>query len=151
MKNKHVGILLIIISFFFLLVTISFNNALETITSATCSHGATCTMTTALNTQKTISYGLIGILTAVGVFIMLLIKDEKETPKKKRLNKLNLSDEEKLIIKLLEENDGSIYQSDIIKETNIGKVKITRILDKLEGRKLIDRRRRGMANIVILK
>ena len=47
--------------------------------------------------------------------------------------------------------EGSVYQSDIIKETKLTKVKVTRILDKLEGKKLIDRKRRGMTNIVVLK
>ncbi|MBI4983154.1 MarR family transcriptional regulator [Candidatus Woesearchaeota archaeon] len=46
---------------------------------------------------------------------------------------------------------GSAYQSDLIKETRLTKVKVTRILDKLEGRGLIERKRRGMTNIVILK
>ena len=31
------------------------------------------------------------------------------------------------------------------------KVKVTRILDKLEGRGLVERKRRGMTNVVMLK
>ena len=34
---------------------------------------------------------------------------------------------------------------------NTGKVKITRLLDKLEAKDLIERKRRGMNNIVVLK
>jgi uncharacterized membrane protein len=51
---------------------------------------------------------------------------------------------------ILREN-GSVYQSDIVRETKQSKVKITRILDQLEGKGLIERKRRGMTNIVVLK
>jgi len=62
-----------------------------------------------------------------------------------------LDDDEKRIYNLLKSNDGSMYQSDIMKETQMSKVKVTRVLDKLEGRHIIERKRRGMTNIVILK
>jgi uncharacterized membrane protein len=44
-----------------------------------------------------------------------------------------------------------MYQSDLIKETEFSKVKITRILDKMESKDVIDRKRRGMTNIIVLK
>jgi uncharacterized membrane protein len=43
-----------------------------------------------------------------------------------------------------------MYQSDLVKETKLTKVKITRILDKMEAKKIIKRQRRGMTNIVFL-
>ena len=63
----------------------------------------------------------------------------------------NLNDDEKRVMNLLLENKGSIYQSDIIEKTNLNKVKITRMLDSLEAQGLVERKRRGMTNIVILK
>lgn len=62
-----------------------------------------------------------------------------------------LGDDEKKIYNLLKSRDGSMYQSDIMRETQMSKVKVTRVLDKLEGRHIIERKRRGMTNIVILK
>jgi len=44
-----------------------------------------------------------------------------------------------------------MFQSELVDENGYTKVKVTRILDKLEGRGLIERRRRGMTNVVILK
>jgi uncharacterized membrane protein len=44
-----------------------------------------------------------------------------------------------------------MFQSDIIEKTKLNKVKITRILDSLEAQNLIERKRRGMTNLVILK
>ena len=62
-----------------------------------------------------------------------------------------LDAEEQKIIRLLEEKEGSTYQSDLIKETGHSKVKITRILDKLESKGILEKKRRGMTNIVVLK
>ena len=44
-----------------------------------------------------------------------------------------------------------MYQSDVMKELELSKVKVTRILDRLEGKGILERKRRGMTNIVILK
>ena len=63
----------------------------------------------------------------------------------------SLDDEEKIIMNLLLENKGNMFQSDIIQKTNLNKVKVTRILDSLESQGLIERKRRGMTNIVVLK
>jgi uncharacterized membrane protein len=76
---------------------------------------------------------------------------KKRSEKKRTYDTSKLSKEEKTIYNLLTKNDGSIYQSDIVKETEFSKVKITRLLDKLEGKGIIERKRRGMTNVVILK
>ena len=38
----------------------------------------------------------------------------------------------------------------LIQETGFSKVQMTRILDRMEGRKIIERKRRGMTNVIIL-
>ena len=157
MENKHVGLLIIGIAVVFFLVVMSFNQALESIVDATCTHGESCTMQVTIKTQKIISYSLIGLLILVGVFVSLFMKDKKvrgeavltEEEKKKKLEKLD--EEEKKVMELVLQNQGSMYQSDLLKEMQMSKVKITRILDKLEGKGLVERKRRGMTNIVIVK
>src|SRR3989344_62225 len=62
-----------------------------------------------------------------------------------------LDADEKKVYGLLKQRQGSCYQSDIIRETGLSKVKITRILDKMASKELIGRERRGMTNIVVLK
>lgn len=62
-----------------------------------------------------------------------------------------LSDEERVVYGLIKAGSGSKYQSDMIKETGWSKVKVTRVLDRLESRGLVERRRRGMTNIILLK
>ena len=65
------------------------------------------------------------------------------------MNKLN--DDEKLVFDKIIESEGTIFQSDLVDKTKFTKVKVTRLLDKLEGKGLIERKRRGMTNVVILK
>ncbi|MFA6461436.1 MAG: hypothetical protein WCV90_04150 [Candidatus Woesearchaeota archaeon] len=159
MENKYVGLMIIGVALVFFLVVMSFNNALEEIVNTSCDHGPTCPMYTTLSTQKIISYSLIGLLVLIGLMVTFFIKEKKlpqetkkvltEEEKKHKLE--HLDNEEKKVMELLINNQGSMYQSDVMKETQLSKVKVTRILDKLEGKMLLERKRRGMTNIVILK
>ena len=159
MKNKHVGYLVIAVSMLFFFVVMSFNNALQTIVDTSCTHGMACPMHATVQTQEMISYGLMGLLLLVGLFMVFFMKDAEtihvqkkdlnDEEKKKRLE--NLNDEEKTIMNVVLSNDGSVFQSQIVKDTKLSKVKVTRILDRLEGKKLIERKRRGMSNVVIVK
>ena len=63
----------------------------------------------------------------------------------------SLQDDEKKVYDLIVEADGFIFQNDLMKKTGYSKVKVSRILDKLEMRSIVERRRRGMANIIVLK
>jgi len=63
----------------------------------------------------------------------------------------SLQDDEKKVYDLLVNADGFMFQHDLMQKTGYSKVKISRILDKLEIRGIVERRRRGMANIVVLK
>lgn len=63
----------------------------------------------------------------------------------------SLDAEEKKIYQLLENSDGTIFQSDLVAKTGFSKVKVSRIIDKLETKGIVERRRRGMANLIVLK
>ncbi len=63
-----------------------------------------------------------------------------------------LNAEEKTVYGLLKEEGGSMYQSRILEKTGFSKAKVTRILDRLEhDERILERKRRGMTNIVVLK
>ncbi len=153
------GVLIIGVAVIFFFIVMSFNVALEKIITDTCTDGPTCPMHTSLNLQRIISYSLIGLLVLIGAFVTFFMHEKKLPPEtKKTLSEEekkrtleNLNDEEKQVMNLVLREQGSIYQSDLIKDTQLTKVKVTRILDKLEGRGLIERKRRGMTNIVILR
>jgi uncharacterized membrane protein len=159
MKNKHVGYLILGITAIFFFVVMSFNYALQEIVNTSCTHGSACPMHATTFTQEIISYSLMGLLTLVGLFIVFFMKDEtiiRETKKglsneEKKTKLGNLDDDERNIMNIVLREEGSIFQSAIVKETKLSKVKVTRILDRLEGKKLIERKRRGMSNIIIHK
>jgi uncharacterized membrane protein len=104
--------------------------------------------------------GLLALtLAAFGVYLIIISKyhqkNEEAAPainddtKKSRIK--DLSPDEALIFNKVVEAQGTIFQSELAQKSGFTKVKVTRILDKLEGKGLIDRRRRGMTNVVILK
>ena len=71
--------------------------------------------------------------------------------RKKKIDFSNIDKDEKKIVNLLLQEDNAMFQADLMEKLGIGKVKTTRILDKLEAKQIIERKRRGMNNIVILK
>ena len=154
MKTKGVGIVILGMAILMLSLVIMFNRALTQIVNTSCSHGDTCPMWGTLDFYTNLSLGLIIAIILIGLFLVFL-KDNSVLNRLFNTEKLKshkpLSLEESQIIKLITESNGSIFQSEIVEKTNMPKVKITRILDRLEGYGLIERKRRGMTNIVLLK
>ena len=62
-----------------------------------------------------------------------------------------LKDDEQKVIKAVLESDGIIAQSELSGLTGVSKSNISRALDLLESRGYVERRRRGMGNIIVLK
>ena len=167
MKNKIVGILMIAIAVIFGFIVNSFNVSLKNIILDSCAEGIQCPIIGSIDYQTTISIVLIVIMVAFGLYIFFFGKEEKvvtnvievkEHIQPKKLTKENyqevinqLSNDEKIVFEKIIDEQGSLFQSDIVNKTGLTKVKITRVLDKLEGKGLIERKRRGMSNVVILK
>lgn len=156
MENKNVGFLIIGISFIIGIIVWIFNSALVTIVGTTCSHGSSCTMYDTIRTQTWLSLSIAGVILVIGLFIMFIKPKEKIVvkkikEKKKKIDLNGLDKDEKKVIKLLQEENGAIFQAELMEKLEIGKVGITRLLDKLEAKQLIERKRRGMNNVVVLK
>jgi len=160
MKNKNVGYLVIGISLVIVAIIIIFNTGMKDIVDETCSHGSECTMYDTIKTQTYLSLAISGLVFIIGLFLILsrpeqvekiVIKKVKERPKKQTININNLDKDEKQIISLLQQENGGMFQATLMEKMDIGKVKTTRLLDKLEAKQLIERKRRGMNNIVVLK
>jgi uncharacterized integral membrane protein len=158
MKNKNVGLLIIGIAIVLAAIVFLFNNALTTIVNTSCSHGTTCPMYGTINVQTYVAGALIAIIVIIGI-VLMLSKEEKQIVTKIVNNKerkvsidlSKLDSEEKKIAGILTQSNGSAFQSDLTEKSGFDKVKVTRILDRLEGKQIIERRRRGMTNIVLLK
>jgi uncharacterized membrane protein len=97
------------------------------------------------------------ILATIGIFLIFFEnKQNKKTEAynisegKKEIIK-NLDEDEKTVINKIMEENGATFQSKLINKNGFSKVKITRILDKLEAKGLIERKRRGISNLVVIK
>lgn len=62
-----------------------------------------------------------------------------------------LDEESKKVYELICARGGSVFQGELVKESGFSKVRVTRILDKLEMNGFIERKRRGLSNIVLAK
>lgn len=156
MENKQVGLLIIGISVVVGIIVLIFNLTLKNIVNASCSHGSSCSMYSTMNAQLWISLSLALIILIIGLVIMfskpkerIIVKTLKE--KKKKLNLEGLDSQEKKVIEMLQSENGTIFQASLMEKMEIGKVGMTRLLDKLEAKQLIERKRRGMNNVIVLK
>ena len=73
--------------------------------------------------------------------------------RKKRWEEIakTLKEDERKIYQAIIETDGIIEQSELPEKTGLSKASVSRALDLLESKGLVERRRRGMGNIVLLK
>lgn len=159
MENKNVGYLIIGISVLIIIIILLFNSAMTKIVDSTCSaeHGPSCPMYESIDQQTYLSLSIVGLLIIIGVILILskpqekiIIKKVKERQKKIEHDLSNLKSEERKVFSIIEKSKG-IFQADLIDQTGFGKAKMTRILDRLEGQGFVERKRRGMTNIVLLK
>ncbi|MEM4755834.1 MAG: hypothetical protein QW594_01755 [Candidatus Woesearchaeota archaeon] len=171
MKNKHVGYLILGFALVLGIITWLFNHALMGIVTSSCSHGPTCPMWGSLRLQTTISFVLIGAIVLFALYFIFFSKDQdfsqqpaslsefskvsEDLPKKPNKETFAqqlaaLSPDEQYVMNKLLDANGSLFQSDLV-QGQYTKVKVTRILDRLEGKGLIERKRRGMTNIILLK
>jgi len=156
MKNKNVGFLITGISIVIGIIVLIFNLGLRNIASQTCNHGPTCSMYGTISLQTGVSLSIAGLILVIGLFLIfakeperLIIKKLREN--KKKLDISGLDNKEKKLIRILQEENGAIFQSALMERLGIGKVGLTRLLDKLEAKQITERKRRGMNNIIVLK
>jgi uncharacterized membrane protein len=96
--------------------------------------------------------GIVFLLLGMGSYITMMEQaTEKRKCEFKKIDEAKFDAEEKRLYRLIKDGEGSRYQMDLRKETQWSKVKITRILDRLETKGIIERKRRGMTNIIFLK
>ena len=153
MKDRHVGLMLVAVAALVGFLIWSYDNALTQIVNTTCSHGSTCPMYATIDAQRNVAYALAGLVALAGLYFAFLKKDEPLVAGEKRKTKdlSKLEGDEKTVASYVQEAGGSLYQSDLVAKTGFTKVRVTRILDKLEHDGVVERKRRGMTNIVVLR
>lgn len=156
MKTKQTGVIIIGMSLLFLFITLSFTNEInkDRVSGCACAPGV-CPMANPFPIQTYIGIISSLILGSMGAYITIIAKKrEKIDIKKNKKLKENLkllNEDEKSIYEMVSEQGGALFQSELVEKTKLSKVKVSRILDKLEGKGLVERRRRGMTNLVLLK
>ncbi len=160
---RLLGAVIIAVSLLFFLVGYSYirtaENALltghEIGTQGECLHpeGAVCPYAK-LNQLAVPKY--VGLFVDLLFFSFGLFLFFKKTPEEKGATKTKrtaqkLSGEEKKLFELIVQSNGMMYQHELVEKLTLSKVQVTRLLDRLESKGIVERRRRGMTNVVILK
>jgi len=167
MRNRIVGLMMIGVAALMGFIIYSFNVALTDIVNTSCSHGPSCPMWGTIEFQTNMSIAIVVFVVIIGIYLIFFGREErvvtkfrkvKEQIEPRRINRGNyrkimgeMGSEERLVFGKIVDSNGAIYQSELVNQSAMSKVKVTRILDRLEGRGLIERKRRGMTNVVILK
>jgi uncharacterized membrane protein len=156
MENKKVGWIIVGIAILVGAIALIFNIGLKNIVDDTCSHGPTCSMYDTISIQTWLSLSIVAIILIIGIVIMfskpkekLVVKTIRERKKKKDYS--GLEKKEKEVVDLLLNEGNAMFQADLMEKLSLGKVGVTRLLDKLEAKQIIERKRRGMNNLVVLK
>jgi len=89
------------------------------------------------------------IVTSSGLSLLFIKSPKRETSLNHSIR--FLTENEKRIYELIKRSGGVILQSDIVKMSNLSKSTVSTILNRLEAMGLIEKKRRGPLNIVILK
>ena len=159
MENKKVGLLVIGISFLIIMIILIFNSALRKIVNTSCGmlDHLNCPMYDTITQQTYLALVIVGVLIIFGIFLMIskpmekiVVRKIKENKIMKRLDTSELNSEEKKVLDLIKENK-AVFQADLIEKTGFGKAKMTRIIDRLEGKGFVERKRRGLTNVVVMK
>jgi len=94
-------------------------------------------------------YGMTAVAMGVGALIVLLFQWRINRKQFQRLLGV-LPEDERLVVELLLE-DGRLEQTYIVAESGLSKVKVSRILSRLEGRGIVEKKPLGNTNLVKLK
>ncbi len=162
MDNKNIGYLIIGISVLIGFIIYSFNKALTKMVATSCTHGPECPMWGTINFQTSISLGIMIFVLLLGLYLIFSNKfNNKQKDIISKTSQIQFKDSSKILASLDKEealiynhildSKGTIFQSELVDKSKLSKVKVTRLLDKLEGKNIIERKRRGMTNVVILK
>lgn len=163
-KQQTIGIIIAVVSFLVLglLFTLKTNTDKQMLQACqeSCgeAEGASCSIDSCPYRQENNSSWIIGIvsvfsafLAGLGVYLSIPQKKVETIVEEKEYDLRALDDTKKKIFYYVKGRPEGAYQSAISTEFNLSKVQTTRLLDQIEAAGLVERKRRGMTNIVILK
>lgn len=140
-----------------------YNQALGEIAVASCSDMVNCAHQRVVETQNMVIGVLILALGVLGAAAAYMYYSRREaishaglhpaghSAHAREVDESGLDGDAKKVLGVLREKGGSAFQSDVVRESGYSKVKVSRILDRMEHGGLVERKRRGMANLVVIK
>jgi len=162
LSNKQFGIGLMIFSILLLFIGLMYIYQTESFVKSQirigpkgeCVHEGTICPYEQLNRLSVPKY--IGGFLLIAIFsfgLYLFFKKKPEEIKVSNARKIvkNLGGDELKVYDTIFGSSGMMFQNEIVDKLQFSKVKVTRILDRLEMKGLIERKRRGMTNIIVLK
>lgn len=162
-ENKTLLGVIAILLILFTVAIFFYNRTLNDLAAGSCTDSSiNCPHEKVVETQNIVIAVLLLVIAAVVGWIFLQARrnepariahgpaSEPATAPKK-IDVSSLDADEKKVAAIIQEKGGSAFQSDVISGTGFTKVKVSRILDKLEHRGILERKRRGMANLIVLK
>jgi uncharacterized membrane protein len=111
-----------------------------------CSLEAGCPHVAALS-QAYLGYGASAAVFLIGLYLFL----RPPLARKPRQKPSGLDPDEAKVYDIMEQAGGMLFQSELVEKSGFPKARVTRVLDRLEGKGILERRRRGMTNAVVLK
>ncbi|MBI4018271.1 MAG: MarR family transcriptional regulator [Candidatus Aenigmarchaeota archaeon] len=158
LTRKNIGAIIIIVSLFIFVLSYFY---MDTVKKLDAQLHKDCDLPDEIcpfkkNIPPEAAVGFIaGALTGFfGLFLFVSSpKEEGEVTERLKRTKAILSKldtDEKKIYDMVAES-GGIFQSEVVEKSGMSKVKITRLLDRLESKGVVERKRRGMTNIVVVK
>ena len=97
-----------------------------------------------------IVYGISFLSILIGAFIVVMFQLKINKLQLERVLKI-LPGEERKVVKILLDNNNSIEQNKLVVLSGFTKVRISRILQKLAEREVVEKKNMGNTNLVVLK
>lgn len=164
MNLRHLGIFLVALALIFSLLTYLFKLQEDqhlqqaALGKGTCFINGECIYEERSFALYLIAGAVSAVALALGLYLAVAGKrmgerkgEVRGSPRPKDIDLSQLDAEEARVCQFITERKGSAFQSDLVRELGLSKVKVTRILDRLESLGILERKRRGMTNMVVLR
>ncbi len=141
--KRLVGVITILTAFM-ILVTGGFLTVHSLVTGPYCDCGDSLLLTV-------VGMSLTGVIVGITIYYYLSgsFRTEKEDLREKALKTTRfLPEEQRSILNFLIDREGVSLQKEIVEGTDLGKVKVSRTLKKMEKRKIVEREENGMSKKV---
>lgn len=161
MNSQRLGGIIVVASIILLALLFTFKIGTDNRNLASCekicgeNSGSSCTIAECpFHQAKNNSWIIIlmGVLTSFigGIGTYIFFNKKEVIIEQKEYDLTSLSEEEKNLFLFIRDNPET-FQSSLVERFNLSKVQATRILDRLEQKGLIERKRRGMTNLLVVK